>query len=229
MKTKQWKTGWSELGVLFLAGLLLAFGLMVGGCESDAVAPQEELPALTEAEAVQQAALVAVGVATVGPEILKFQVPKPRDKDLGVYIYDFPEGGDISGTVILEYFADGLPSLKEAADYGKLYTPEGEVVAIELELPGGAKPEFELTFALEGDIDQAADMATVSGGGTWATGELGGEFSFTDLVLTELSSYPDGGRLEFSTGIFDLVVEYDGDNTASVEVGGVIKYEIDHR
>ncbi len=227
MKTKQWITGRGGLGVLFLPVLLLACGLAVGGCESDAVAPQDELPALTEAEAAQQAALVAVGVATVGPEILRFQAPKPRDKDLGVYTYDFPEGGYISGTVMLEYFANGLPSLKDDADFGKLYTPEGELVVIELEMPGGAKPVFELTFALEGDINQEADTATVSGDGTLTSGEFGGNFSFYNLVLTELSSYPDGGTFEYVSGAITLVVEYDGDSTASVSVEGVIKYEID--
>jgi hypothetical protein len=227
MKTKQRKTGRGGLGALFLPVLLLACGLAVGGCESDAVAPQDELPEITEADAVQQAALVAVGVATVGPEILRFQVPKPRDKDLGVYIYEFPVGGDISGKVILEYFADGLPSLKKDADYGKLYTPKGKLVVIELEMPGGAKPVFELGFALEGDIDQDADTATVSGGGTLTSGERSGDFSFTDLILTQLSSYPNGGILEFSAGLFDLVVKYDGDDTANVYVDDVIKYEID--
>ena len=163
----------------------------------------------------------------VGTLLERGQAPKPRDKDLGVYTYDFPEGGDISGTVMLEYFANGLPSLKDDADFGKLYTPEGDLVVIELEMPGGAKPVFELTFALEGDIDQEADTATVSGDGTLTSGEFGGEFSFYNLVLTELSSYPDGGTFEYVSGAITLVVEYDGDSTASVSVDGVIKYEID--
>ena len=230
MKHKQWETGLGGLGVLFLLVLFWASGLLVGGCESDAVAPQDELPAVTEAEAAQQAALVAVGIAKVGPELLRFQASKPRDKELGVYSYTFPEGGDISGTVILEYFsggAGGFHSLKDDADYGWLYTPEGEMVTVALDIPSKVEPIFELTFDVQGDIDQVADTATVSGFGTLATGELSSGFTFTNLILTELSSYPDGGTFECVSGPITLVVEYDGDSTASVSVKGFIKYEID--
>jgi len=230
MNHKQWKTGGGGLGVLFLPILVLACGVLVGGCESDSVAPHDELPELTEREATQQAALVAVGLAQVGPELLTFNGFKALENELGVYIRTFPEGGDITGSVILEYFTGGpggTHSLWGDADYGLLYTPEGEMVMIEIEVPEVGTAVFGLDFELHGDIDQGADTATISGSGNLSTGDWNPSFTITDVVLTELSSYPEGGSLEFVTGALNLMVEYGGDETATVSINDLITYEID--
>jgi hypothetical protein len=194
------------------------------------VAPNEELPPPTEREATQQAALVAVGLAQVGPELLTFNGFKALEKELGVYIRTFPEGGDITGSVILEYFTggpEGVHSVWGDADYGLLYTPEGEAVTIEIEVPEVGTAVFGLDFELHGDIDQEADTATVSGSGNLSTGDFNTSFTISDVVLTEVSSYPEGGTLDFVIGALNLMVEYDGDDTATVSINGVITYEID--
>ena len=103
MEWNKFERGAGLMGVLIL---LLGFCLVIGGCESDSVVPQEQLPALTEQGAAQQASLVAVGISKAGPELLNFS-GKSGDKELGVYPYTFPEGGDISGTIMLEYFTGG--------------------------------------------------------------------------------------------------------------------------
>lgn len=226
MNHNNWKTGRGGLGVLFLPVLLLACGILAGGCESDSVTPDDELPQVTEEEAAQQAALVAVGIAKVGPKLLSFNGLKALEKDLGVYLYEFPVGGDISGSIVLEYFSDGIHSHWDDADYGLLYTPEGEMVIVELEIEGLSTVVFELAFALQGDIDQDTDTATVSGIGTMDTGDLHSDFDFTDLILTEISAYPDGGTMDFVAGAISLEVEYDGEDMASVSVNGVITYHI---
>lgn len=230
MNHKQWKIGRGGLGVLFLPILVLACGALVGGCESESVAPHDELPQLTEREATQQAALVAVGISKVGPELLNFNGLKAFEKELGVYTRTFPEGGDITGSIILEYFdggPSGLHSLWEDADYGLFYTPEGERVTIEVEIPDVGTSVFALDFDLHGDIDQEADTATVSGSGNLTTGDYNPSFTITNVVLTELSSYPEGGTFEFVAGTITVMVEYDGDVTASVWINGVITYVID--
>ncbi len=230
MNHKQWKAGGRGLGILFLPILVLVCGLLINGCESDSVAPHDELPQLTEKEAAQQAALVAVGIAKVGPELLKFDGPKSGGKDLGIYPYTFPEGGDVTGSIVLEYFtggAGGTHSLWDAADYGLLYTPEAEVLTIAMDLGGGLVPIFELSFDLHGDINQTADTATVSGIGTFTTGDDSSDFTLTDVVLTDVSSYPTSGTMGFLVDDIDLVVTYDGSQYATVTVLGGDTYEID--
>lgn len=214
----------TKIGVSLAGGLILLLGfcLLLAGCESDSVAPNEQLPALTEKGAAQQAALVAVGISKAAPELLKFSGKKPRDKDLGIYTYDFPEGGDISGSIMLEYF-DGGPegdhSTWNDADYGLLYTTGGEVVSVELELEG-AEPVFGLKFDLHGDIDHPTDTAAVAGTGSFTTGASSNSFMIEDsdpVILHSVSTYPEeGGSFFYSADEFDLIVVYNGDDTALV-------------
>ncbi|MCK9995921.1 MAG: hypothetical protein KAH56_06550 [Candidatus Krumholzibacteria bacterium] len=229
MKHKKWMTD----GRGIVALLLLTGGLMLVGCESDPVAPQDELPQLTEQEAAQQAAIVAVGLAKVGPELLKFSGLKAGPAELGIYPYEFPSGGDITGSIMLEYF-DGGPGGTHShwndADYGLLYSPSGEVVTLALDLGFGFEVSVDLTFDLAGPIDRAADTATVTGSGTLASGDetTGFTISETDpVVLSGLSAYPSGGTLLFTIDGIQLEVSYDGDDTAAVTIADVVTFMID--
>ncbi len=141
--------------------LLLGCGLLLAGCESDPVAPNEELPALTEQELAQQAALVAVGVAQVGPRLVTFNGTKAYNKVDGVYPYTFPEGSNATGSVVLEYLSggpNGSHVVWDLADYGKLYTLPGDSVTVSVDL-GDFEPIYSVTFDLYGPIDRAADTA----------------------------------------------------------------------
>lgn len=216
------------MGVLIL---LLGFCLVVGGCESDSVVPQEELPALTEQGAAQQASLVAVGISMAGPELLNFS-GKSGDKELGIYPYTFPDGGDVTGTIMLEYFtggAGGTHSSWEDADYGLLYTVEDNEVSMNLDLDGLA-PDFGMTFNLYGPIDQVLDTAEVSGTGKFRTGASNHGFTIPDddpVVLEAVSTYPSGGMFVYSADGFELLVVYDGSDTAIIQIAEVVAYTID--
>ena len=213
------------LGVL----LLLAGALVMSGCESDAVAPQETLPPLTEQEAAQEAALVAVCVAKVGPRLLTFTGPK-RDEELGVYPYSFPEGGDISGTIMLEYFtggAEGTHCAWGAADYGLLYNTEDQMVTVALDLGGGIEPVFAVGFDLFGDINRATDTATVSGTGVFVSGDIIHPFSLTDVDLEAVSTYPEGGVVTFMAGHLEVVVAYDGTHWGGMFINGSLMFIVD--
>ena len=227
MKHKQLIARGSGIAALLL---LLAGGLMLGGCESDVVAPDDDLPELTEMEAAQQAALVAVGVAQVGPQLLKFAGLKAGPAVLGVYPYDFPVGGDITGSIVLEYFiggAGGTHSTWDEADYGLLYTPEGEAVSVTVELVEGAEVIYSVTFNLGGPINRAADTATVSGPGTLIMGDFVQGFTLTNVLLNDVSSYPDGGTMDFLAGSVEITVTYDGSRYATATVLGGSVFEID--
>jgi hypothetical protein len=218
----EWNKSKRGVGLMGVLILLLGFCLVIGGCESDSVVPQEQLPALTERGAAQQASLVAVGISKAGPELLNFS-GKSGDKELGVYPYTFPEGADIAGTIMLEYFnggAEGEHCLWSDADYGLLYTTEGNEVSVALDLEG-LEPEFALTFNLYGPIDQVLDTAEVSGTGKFASGDSSHDFTIPDddpVLLEAISTYPSGGSFAYSADGFDLVVVYDGDDTAFVFV-----------
>lgn len=213
--------------------LLMAGGLLLGGCESDSVTPNDDVPELTELQAAQVAGRIASGIAKVGPELLKFDGPKSGNKVLGVYPYEFPSGGDITGTIVLEYFeggAGGTHSNWDDADYGLIYTPGSTVVTAAIDLGGTEALLFEISFNLHGDINQTADTAAVLGGGTLAIGSFINSFSIPDdepVVLSGVSSYPHGGMVIVNVDGVDLLVIYDGDHTAGVSVGGVISYLID--
>lgn len=224
MEFRNTKGGWALAGSLIL---LLGLVLLLGGCESDAVAPQEELPAPTEREATQQAALVAAGIAKSSPLILAYD----GNKDLGIYPYTFPPGGDVTGSVVLEYFnggAEGDPSHWDDADYGRMYsvddpeTEDVEGVSIALELPGGLEPVFAVTFLLRGPIDRAADTAELFGAGTLGMGGSPTGWTIPEthpVLISSLSNWPTGGLVNFVVGSIILNVEYDGDHTANVYVG----------
>ncbi len=227
MKTKHLKA--SGLGLAAVM-LLLAGGLLLGGCESDAVAPNETLPEVTDQEAAQQAALVAVGIAHVGPQLLKFDGLKAGPAELGVYPYDFPEGGDITGSIVLEYFTGGEGGNHSSwnnADYGLLYTPEGEEVSVAVELFEGVEVVYSVTFNLGGPINRSADTATVSGPGTLIMGEIVRDFTLTNVFLDAVSSYPGGGSFDFTAGSIVVTVTYDGTRFATVTVSGGATFEID--
>jgi hypothetical protein len=227
MKWNQMMNGGSWAGALVL---LMGIGLLVAGCESDPVAPQDTLPELTEGEVAQQAALVAVGIAQAGPKMLTYDGTKSGPAELGVYPYSFPSEGNISGIIVLEYFtggSEGVHSNWDDADYGKLYTPEGENVTVALDLGGGVEPIFSVTFDLFGPIDRPADTATVSGSGTFTTQEFVRSFTLTDVILTEVSSYPSGGTMDYTSGSIDLTVTYDGSRYVSADIDGGGAFVID--
>lgn len=216
-------------GLLALV-LLLACGLLLGGCESDSVAPNDDLPQVTEQEAAQQAALVAAGVSRVGPALVNFDGSKSLEDEPGFYTYTFPSGGDVSGSIHLQYYSggpSGVPSMWDDADYGRLFTPVGSLLVISLDLGGGVVPTVGLGFQIQGDIDRDTDSAVVNGVGNFVSGDMMAGFSFSDLLVSGLSSYPSGGTMGFTSGTLELTVIFDGDHTANVEIGEVVSYVID--
>ncbi len=92
------------------------------------------------------------------------------------------------------------------------------------------EPEFGLTFNLHGPIDQVLDTAEVSGTGKFTSGDSSNSFTIPDddpVLLEAISTYPSGGMFMYSTDGFDLVVIYDGSDTAVVEIAEVVTYTID--
>lgn len=198
--------------VALLVPVLLAAGMFLGGCESDATAPQDTAPALTAQEAANQAGYVAIAVTTVGPEILNYS-------GAGKDIYPHTFSGDVVGTVSLDFRlggSGGTPSTWSAADWGRLYTATGEPLTV----PIGVGGLVELGFDITADIDQGLDSAVLGGGGTFRSGVHVATFAFTDLAVTGSGSYPTGGAMSFTGGGFAMTVAFNGTNLATVTVTG---------
>lgn len=197
---------------MLLVPVLLAGGMLLGGCDSDPLAPQEPAPALSEQDAAAQAALVAMAVAQVGPQVVTFSEP-------GKTVYSRSFLGDVSGTVWLDFRlggADGTSANWSTGDWARLYTEAGEFLNIVIGEGGSAL----LTLDINADIDQGLDTAVIGGGGTFTSGVYGATFTFTDLAVAAAGNYPTGGTMTFAGAGFVMTVSYDGTNTAIIAVAG---------
>lgn len=208
--------------------LLLAGALLLAGCESDSVAPQDEIPSLSERDVAQQAGVVATILAKVSPEIIRFQ-PSKAAKELGVYPYDFSDTPQVTGLVTLEFFSGGPGGTyvaHDAADFGLLYTDPGEMLHVEVPLVEEVSVEFDLGLNLEGYLDQEAGSAVVSGAGTFVSGYHPGSFTLTGLGVSENGLYPTAGTLMFTAADWTMNVVFDGDETAVILLDGVPLYVV---
>lgn len=202
--------------------------LWLGGCESDSVAPRDDLPTLTQADAAQQAGVIAAGIHRMGPQILRFDPGKA--KELGVYTYDFATEPYVTGEVTLEFFtggAGGTHVAYDAADYGMLYTLPGEMLDVVLTFEGDIDIGFQLTLDVHGPMDQVAGTAVIGGGGTFASDLWAGDFTFSGVGVTRAAGYPDDGTLTFTSGPWEMVVAFTGDRMAGISVGGSVLFEVD--
>jgi len=210
---------------------LLACGaalLLVAGCESDSVAPDDDVPALSRDDVAQRTALMAVAMAELGPRIVTF-VPG-KAKEVGVYPYTFPPGAAVQGGVTLEFFSGGSGGTHVAydqADYGELYTAPGEPLHAEIPLGSDATAVFDVTLDLSGSIDQQNSSAVVSGSGSFSSGPWPGTFTFFGLHVAASSVYPTSGNLNFSGGAWTLSAAYDGSGTAVISEMGTDLYVVD--
>jgi hypothetical protein len=195
-----------------LVPVLLAAGMFLGGCESDATAPQDSAPALTAQDAANQAGYVALAVAQVGPAVVTFN-------GAGKTVYSHSFLGDVSGTVKLDFRlggSEGTSATWSAGDWARLYTADGEPLAIAIGTSGGVA----LTFDISADIDQGLDSAVLGGGGTFQSGVHLATFTFTDLAVTAAGDYPTGGTMSFTGGGFAMTVAFNGTNLATITVAG---------
>jgi hypothetical protein len=195
-----------------LVPVLLAAGMFLGGCESDATAPQDPTPALTERDAANQAGYVAMAVAQVGPTVVTFS-------EIGKNVYTRSFIGDVSGTVALDFRLggpDGTPATWSAGDWARLYTEVGEPLNFAIGSSGGVT----LTLNITADINQGLDSAVLGGGGSFQSGVHLATFAFTDLAVTAAGDYPTGGTMSFTGGGFAMTVAFNGTNLATITVTG---------
>jgi hypothetical protein len=199
-----------------LVPVLLAAGMFLGGCESDATAPQDLAPALTEQDAANQAGYAAFAVAQVGPKVVTYSPSKQT------YQLEFPDTGPVSGKVSLDFRlggSGGTPATYSAGNWARLYTADGQALAVAALV--GTGNSALLTFDITADINnQSPKSAVLDGVGTFQTGVHQGTFSITHLSVTAAAhSYPTGA-MSFTGGGFASTVTFNGTVVARITVTG---------
>lgn len=204
--------------LLALLALVLGLGLFLAGCESDSVAPNEELPALTNDEKAGQSAAMASAAAHVLPELVRF-TPGPNKNE---YSYTIYEEGVVEGMVYFDFRlggADGAPAAYNGADWARMNTADGMPIIFHVGIGGMVYLDFDITASLV----QATNTATLldGSGGTFTAGQYVATFSFSNVEVTAGDNYPAGGTMTFVTGGTTLLVTFDGDDTAVIALDGV--------
>lgn len=200
--------GATALLLMMITAALLA----LGGCESDATAPQDPAPELSEGDAAAQAGLIAMAIVDVGPEVITFS-------ESGKTVYSRTFVGDVNGTVYLDFRLGGPsgPSATWATGtWARLYTGAGEPLVITIGENGGSA---ELGLDINADLNRGAGTAVVNGGGTFSTGPYAATFTFDDLAVAA-DDYPGGGSMTFTGGGFVMTVTFNGTNVATITVEG---------
>lgn len=210
------------IGALLMGGLM--GGLLLTGCESDSVAPQDDAPALSSADVAAQAGYVAMAVAVVGPETVDFAFAGTADKE----IYTRTFTGDISGAVFLDFSTGGEPSVWQGADHVDLYTGEDTPLVIMVGL-AGAQGTVLLGFDVSADLDRNADpdTAVIEGSGTFASGPYAATFGFDGVAVAAGGSYPASGTMSFSGSGHTGTITFNGTNLASLAMDGGANWVID--
>jgi hypothetical protein len=196
--------------IVCLVAMCAVTGLLAG-CESDSVAPKDNLPALTEEDAAGQAAVIAMAIHQIGPAALELGAKSAPEK------FDFPPGGNVQGTVETVFTCEGSPCDPGTADFGRAYTPSGTAVTLDLIPEDDQPPLMRLTFDLSGVIDQGTDTAVVTGSGTFTSDGYAALWTLND-VLFAATGFPGDGTVEFTSGDHTVVVYFDGNAEVSIDV-----------
>lgn len=205
----------SALTVLALLGL-------VAGCESDAVAPQDQLPPLTAQDAAYQTGLVAAAITQIGPGLMQSTNPTKQ-------VVDLTWAGEhgLTGTVHLDYRdgPDGAPAAAGEATWARLHTDAGEPVVFTVPDLGG-QTMFDLDVMA--NLDQEADQATIlsGSGGTMTSGGYVVTFALAGIVVGS-GGYPLGGGMTITAGEHTAEVMFNGTNIVTMIVDSSATYFID--
>jgi hypothetical protein len=176
---------------------LAAFAGLLAGCESDSVAPHDDLPAVTAEDAAFQTAAVAYALAEVGPYILS----PVANKDVTEYTFYGANG--LTGTVYVD----------AGATSSRLYTADGAPLVYTA--PGGGTIMF--TLDITGTVSGGIATLAEGSGGTMTSGDYVLTFSTTGLVVG--GAYPVGD-ITVATGTHEVTAVFDGTNLAVITVDG---------
>ncbi len=197
--------------ILAALAVLLLGAWALSGCESDSVAPKDEAPELTQENAGYQAAMVALAMTEVGPQILAYVNKDVETYDLSGYDY-------VDGSVQVDYRsggADGTPTTPGNADYAHLTTVGEDGLVLTWDgIPGSA---MYLTADIAGTIGTGSVTILAGSGGTMTSGPYVVNYAMNGLVF-HATGYPTGGTFTVSSGGYAMAVAFNGSSTATIYV-----------
>jgi len=211
MMSNKWKRGTAGLVLPLLVMGILA----LTGCESDSVTPDDPNPELTLEDAAHQAAVVVLGIAEVGPRVVRVAPVKT------VYTHEFDGTDGITGTVQMDFRMGGPEGASASATEGTwagLMTLGGNGLVLQTELGG----TMYLAVGLTCTINQATSTATMlpGSGGTFIAGVYATAFTLDGLEVSAASDYPVAGGMTFTSGPHTLDITFDGTRNALISVDG---------
>ena len=201
--------------ILITLLLLSATGWLLTGCESDATAPDDELPPLTGEDVATQAGYFAQAMLEVAPLALTYGAK--ADESDGLFTYTFAPGDPVQGTVNLYFEQAGQPSGPSVADFCRLWTGEGAPLQAS---PVQDGVPWLVAFELEAELDQQAGTGTVAGSGTLTIGDYVADWTVTGYAISDGGQWPAAGTLVFTNEGQTATVTFDGDQTATVTADG---------
>lgn len=196
--------------ILLLATLALAGLALFAGCGSDTVAPHDNLPALTESDAADQAGAVAFTWATIAHMAID-------DPGMSKAATEHPvSGAGFSGSVWIDWRVEegGADAVWNTAGWVRVFTEDGEPVIYTT--PLGGVTEFHLDVA--SGITRDPTTGVIAGSGGMVSGDYVLTYTIVDLMVVEGEDYPSSGLVEVQTQGHTVAIQFDGDNTALLTV-----------
>jgi len=196
-----------------LVGLLM----IIAGCGSDSLAPNDPIPALSEQASATQAGLVGYAVAAVGPLAVTYSAKSE--------IYNFPAGGDVTGGVLLDFRtggAGGTASTPGNADYVEITTMGDDGLTITAPLGGQLFVTADIMASITRGTPDSATVLTGSGG-TLDAGDYQTDFTIGAVAVYE-TGYPTGGPVVCDNGYHTVEIMFDGTALADLSLDGLVRW-----
>lgn len=196
----------------FLLVILAVAGLaLLAGCDSDPVAPQDDLPVLTEEEAAFQSAAVALTWATISH--MAIDNPGVGAKTASAYPVT---GAGFSGDVWIDWrtLEGGEDATWDTAGWVRVFTETGAPVVYTTSL--GGTTEFNLDVA--SNIVRDPTTGVINGGGSMVSGDYTLSYGITNLTVEEGEPYPLEGSIAVATQGHSVMIQFDGSRYAILTV-----------
>jgi hypothetical protein len=196
---------------LMLAALAVAGLALFAGCDSDSVAPNDNLPAITAEDAANQAGAVAMAWTTIAH--LAIDDPGAMAKAATAHPVD---GAGFSGEVWIDWRTEegGADAAWNTAGWVRVFTETGAPVVYTTPLGGETAFVLDVAAAIERD----PTTGEINGGGSMVSGDYTLSYGVTGLIVQEGADYPLDGSIGVDTQGHSVMIQFDGDNTAILTV-----------
>ena len=202
--------------------LLLGAGLWLTGCESDTVAPHENLPELTSEDVAYQTAAMGSAASRILPQLVEFSPATTKNQ----YSYEF-DGDPVTGTVFFDFrmgSANGAEAPYSTATWGRMFTGLDATLSFAVGVGGSVEVAFDIMASIVPETHTATILD--GSGGSFTAGDYGATFTFSNLIVQAGADYPLGGTMTFVSAGHTMTLGFDGTNIATITFNGVLSWTV---